>query len=580
MPSVEQETIVVGAQAGPLERKAAEMLADRVAERLGHEVRIVAESERIERKAVVLGTPSSSGLVRSALATGRLDLPSGLGSEGFALEVQPGATAFVAALDPHGLVYGVGRLLRESRFSRGRWDLPRTSVLSAPDKALRPIYFATHFGNWYCHASIEDLRCYVEDLALWGYNALVTWFDFHHYRDLDDGTSMWDRLTALDKLARDVGMHVGRIAIANESFEGQADPALRAAGRPEGTGYETDLCPSKPEARSLILADRRAFLERVRATTSLDWLILWPYDQGGCNCESCTPWPVTYLDLGKEIAALTAQMLPGAQVMVSAWWIGAHQPHEDDAFFECLVRRERWFRTIVAGTAEVRRWLRQGRFTPEGYDLVLFPEVSMFDALPWGSRGANPAPRRFAAEMSELGTHLAGAMPYSEGRYEDLNKVLWAQLQWDSGREVSATLEDYCRFYFGAEVAEEGAQLMLDVEEGITDLQAAGRRERMAVRMQGRMEEWGRMGWRWQVLRARTAIDALRRELDARDASEPRLSQARAELRSVYEHLQHDLYLHDRERSLHSWIYLPFEEWVETPFHGLRPDLGWLTNVP
>lgn len=575
----ERDTIVVGTRATPLERTVAAMLADRVGERLGRTVRVAVEGGSSEGGGVVLGTSASSGTVRSAVESGRLDLSSRLGPEGFELDVRPGAPAIVAALEPEGVLFGAGRLLRESRISNGRWDLPEASVVSAPAKPLRPIYFATHFGNWYCHASIDDLRRYVEDLALWGYNALVTWFDFHHFRDLDDGAPMWDRLSRLDELAREVGMRVGRIAIANESFEGQADPGLRAVGRLEGTGYETDLCPSKPEARSLVLADRRAFLERVRATTSLDWLILWPYDQGGCNCEACSPWPDTYLELGREIAALTAGTLPETEIMVSAWWIGAHQPNEDDAFFEGLARHEGWFRTVLAGTAEVRRWLKQGRRTPQGLDLLLFPEVSMFDALPWGSRGANPAPRRFATEMAELGPHLVGAMPYSEGRYEDLNKALWAQLLWDPRREVSTILAEYCRFSFGAAVAEEGARLMLDLEEGMTDLETAEGRERMAAGMEDRMEAWAKGGWRWQILRARATIDALRRELDAPDATGRRHEEVRAELRSVYERLQHDLYLHDPERSLHGWIYLPFERWVETPLHGLRPDLGWLTGA-
>lgn len=530
-----------------LEQKAAELIDVRTSERLGHSHDLQVDI-RID--------PS---------------LPGHLGTEGFQLKAQPGGPASVAARQPQGLIYGAGRLLREGLFSKGSWELPELSLTSAPEKELRPIYFATHFGNWYCHAEIDDLRRYIEDLALSGYNALITWFDFHHFKNLDDGAEQWERLGQLDALAREVGMRVGRIAIANESFAEQAPPELRAIGRLEGTGYETDLCPSKPEARRIILEDRLEFLERVRQTTALDWLCLWPYDQGGCNCEQCIPWPATYMDLGREIAAMTAEVLPDTEIMVSAWWIGTHVSGEDEAFFECLEGREEWFRTIVVGTVELRRWLADGRKVPNEYGLLLFPEISMFDALPWGSRGANPAPRKFAAEMAELGPSIVGAMPYSEGRYEDINKFLWAQLQWDTSRDVRKILEDYGRYSFGVEKT---ASLSYDIEAGLKDMPSAPGRYEEALRLEKLMETWGRSGWRWQILRAHTEIDALKWELEAPDASEERRLQVREELRAVYEYLQHELYLHDENRSLLNWIYSPFDVWVTLPFNELVLPTG------
>lgn len=568
-------SIVIGAEASALEVKIAAVVADRMEERLGTPVSIVDESHQVSGDILlVLGTPSSSNLVRSAIQQGRVELPASLGDEGFEVDVRRDGPAIVAAREPGGIVYGAGELLRQARFSQGKVELLIGHIASAPEMPLRPIYFATHFGNWYCHASTDEIRSYIEDLALCGYNALVTWFDFHHYRDLADGAEHWDRLVELDRAAKEIGMKTGRIAIANESFAGQAAPEFRAVGRLEGTGYETDLCPSKAEARKIILEDRRTFLERIASTTTLNWLCLWPYDQGGCNCDQCAPWPATYMDLCKEITEMTADVLPGTETMVSAWWIGAHRPGEDEAFFDRLQRRERWFRTIVAGTAETRRWLSLGREIPEEYGILLFPEISMFDALPWGSRGANPAPRKFAGEMAELDSYLSGAMPYSEGRYEDVNKVVWAQLLWNTGRDVLEVLRDYCRYYFGPDTAEDGARLFLDLEEGLKDLPSAASRYEAALRLEHRIEEWGRRGWRWQTIGSRAAIDALKWELDSPDTPKPRRTEAEAELRSVYEHLQHDIYLHDGDRSLRNWIWLPFDVWVQLPFNELVLPTG------
>lgn len=364
-------------------------------------------------------------------------------------------------------------------------------------------------------------------------------------------------------------MKTGRIAIANESFAGQASPELRAVGRLEGTGYETDLCPSKAEARRIILDDRRAFLEKIAATTELDWLCLWPYDQGGCNCHQCTPWPVKYME--------TLQGDRGVDL---------RPPYGDRTDSECLVdwcpsagRGRSFLRVIGATGALVRNHCRRNRRNPalalsgakgsRGLRSLAFSEISMFDALPWGSRGANPSPRKFATEMKDLEPSLTGAMPYSEGRYEDVNKVVWAQLLWNRRRDPGAILADYCRYSFGPEAADTGARLLFDLEEGLRDLPSAPKRYEDALALESRMEEWGRAGWRWQVVRARAAIDALKWEIQSTDTPEDRRSQAATELRVVYEHLQHELYLHDGDRSLRNWIWLPFDVWVKLPFNAL-----------
>lgn len=570
--------IMVGTAATDLELRAAELLQGR-AETRGVEAAVVRESgDTPAAPTVVIGTAASSASIRDLITSGRLTLPPDLGDEGFVLVAQDD-TAVLCARDPRGLVFGVGELLRRSAFSEGTWTMRPTTLTTSPDKQRRPIYFATHFGNWYCHAEMDELREYVEDLALAGYNELVTWFDLHHYRDFGDGAAVWQRLAELDRLARGVGMGVGRVAIANESFQGQAPAGLGATGRLAGTGYETDLCPSQPAGREIILANRRAFLERIRDTTQLDWLCLWPYDQGGCNCETCTPWPTTYMELCRELAQLGREVLPDTETLVSAWWIGTHVEGEDDAFFSYLARGETWFDTIVAGTVELRRWLADGRKVPPPYDVLLFPEISMFDSLPWGSRGANPAPRRFTAEMQELGEHIGGAMPYSEGRYEDLNKFLWARMQWDPALERAAVLEDYCRLAFGDEVAVHGAQLLLDMEAELRELSLAAQVHEQAMDIDRRMPAWARGSWRWEIVRGRTALDALREQMRDPSASAERRSAAEADAREVYDHLQRDLFRHD-ERSLWGWIHLPFDEWVRLPLNELVLPTGVGSILP
>ena len=48
------------------------------------------------------------------------------------------------------------------------------------------MYLATHFRNFYHRAPIQEVEAYIEDLALWGYNAITVWFDRHHYSSIHD----------------------------------------------------------------------------------------------------------------------------------------------------------------------------------------------------------------------------------------------------------------------------------------------------------------------------------------------------------------------------------------------------------
>ena len=71
---------------------------------------------------------------------------------------------------------------------------------------------------------------------------------------------------------------------------------------------------------------------------------------------------------------------------------------------------------------------------PGGFPLLNFPDISMYGQNPWGGYGANPHPSRLQARWDETKTKLSGGFPYSEGIYEDLNKVICAELYWAPDR--------------------------------------------------------------------------------------------------------------------------------------------------
>ncbi|PYU87956.1 MAG: hypothetical protein DMG08_26925, partial [Acidobacteria bacterium] len=53
-----------------------------------------------------------------------------------------------------------------------------------------------------------------------------------------------------------------------------------------------------------------------------------------------------------------------------------------------------------------------------------------------------------------------GGFPYSEGIYEDLNKVILSQFYWDAKKDALSTVKEYVSFYLSPVVAEETVKLV------------------------------------------------------------------------------------------------------------------------
>src|SRR5574344_600938 len=126
-----------------------------------------------------------------------------LPAEAFRIERKNSKTYSVFAASDNGLMYGIGKLLHSSWINSKGLAVGQCVGASKPDKEIRGIYFASHFGNFYHKAPLEEVNRYIEDLALWGCNSLAVWFDMHHYSGIDDpeAVKMLDRLSAFLRTA-------------------------------------------------------------------------------------------------------------------------------------------------------------------------------------------------------------------------------------------------------------------------------------------------------------------------------------------------------------------------------------------
>ena len=350
-----------------------------------------------------------------------------------------------------------GRFLFESRFDGDGGFVPLCEAIDfTPERPLRGMYFATHFHNYYHNAPVEKVYDVIEDLALRGCNALLVWYDMHHYRSIDqpESVEMIARLKAFLHYAKRIGMKASLTMLSNEAFDSSPEH-LRADWMPRGNyhsmldgHYHREICPSKPGGIEEILRMRRQVFEAF-ADVKPDYVCFWPYDQGGCTCPDCEPWGANgLLKIYPHFVRLLHEVLPETRLIFSTWYFDNFIDGEWEAFYPHLRSGELhdadyimsfFFRGQLPDVLK-----REG--IPEGVRFIDFPEISMYSCRPWGGFGANPL-ARFLDETNEKSGHLyAGGFPYSEGIFEDINKQII--LGWYSGRHKTArsAVEEWVRF--------------------------------------------------------------------------------------------------------------------------------------
>jgi len=302
----------------------------------------------------------------------------------------------------------------------------------------------------------------------------------------------------------------------------------------------------------------------------LGCLVLWPYDEGGCACSECWPWGAKgYLSISRDLVAEARKRLPACEVVLSTWCFENEDDRNPDGEWAGLAaelaKDRSWVDYVMAdGHNEYFPEYLLEHGVPGGLPLVNFPEISMFGMTPWGGYGANPAPAHFQRLWDRIKHMAAGGAPYSEGIYEDMNKVLVAGFYWDPDRPAADTLREYLAFVAAPEVADElmevvavlehnhrrtvpwpdalgylqddradkdGAAVCLHGEDKIAPDAARGLA--VADLIDRRLTEAARRSWRWRILYLRALIDKELHERDGRLEGRA-LRDAFAELTRIY----------------------------------------------
>jgi len=465
-----------------------------------------------------------------------LGIQPGIGLEGFNISDGPRGGVNILGNDERGLLYGVGKFLHTSTFDGHGFTPGSWRGISVPKLPVRGMYLATHFQNFYEEAPIEEVERYIEDLSLWGVNSYLVWFGIDAYDGIDDpkARAMLARLRALLKLVKDLGLNASLGCVANDGYK-NSPVELRADSTVGHDGYTKisaplcnlgpELCPSKPGVLELELKFCQQKFDAFK-NVGLDYWFIWPYDNGGCTCAKCAPWGINgFLRMAEPEARAYRRAFPNGKVILGLWYFDKWREGEwagiTDKFNQ---QKPDWVDYVMAddfGGKYPQYPLTHG--TPGGLPMLNFPEISMYACHPWGGFGANPLPKYLQSLWDASKSKLSGGFPYSEGIYEDANKVMVAQLYWDPEKPTGTTLREYIAFNFSPQVVSQVSQAMATLERNLPRAQhnvkgttkfvlqnTDGVEEayRLINEADAALPDRVRASWRWRIVYLRALIDS------------------------------------------------------------------------
>ena len=326
--------------------------------------------------------------------------------------------------------------------------------------ATRTLYAPGHFGNSYESMGDNEFRARLTEWRDWGFNEYADWFDPANCADpyveplYDLGRVLRDAKKRHFVIAQSLGLPGVLVLTPNTVFQEQIQPDVSATKTERIFGQL--VCPSVPRGRDLILRNHENWFKDLAETgVKLRALAACPYDFGGCACDQCNPWILTFARLCREIHAIAERYHPDIEMRFVGWWWSAEEHRlfadwadaEAPGWVKSITQHIPYDQSDVAGVP-----------LPRGCERQAFVHISYAEgAAPrdfYGHLGPLIAADRIERTLQALKQRgCTGWMAYTEGVYDDVNKAMLAGLSAGRFAAVDDALRDYVRRYLETDPA-------------------------------------------------------------------------------------------------------------------------------
>ena len=378
-------------------------------------------------------------------------------AEGFRLADMEGGIQ-ISGADFLALMYGAGQFLHKSHYAPEGILPTAWRGESVPQTSKRMIFFAQHFYNWYQCCSADEIREHIEDLVLWGINGVVSVFSCLNLTSWEDPNlqELVDLFHKTLAAAREMKLKIG-IEYSNVDFMvPRQDVAADKKYMLSQTGNL--ICPSTEEGFAYYQQMLAKILDFTDEFGGLDFITIWSYDEGGCSCDKCWPWGGKgFYNMAHRISKYIRGRYPNIEIWLATWYFGRREIQKEEwpmmyqRLQEDAAKGDNWADYLLLETrddyAAALYPAKNGQPT-EHTKLLTFPDVSMTGIMPWGGVGAICTPTLMKRQEGPFAPHCNGGYLYTEGIFDDMNKVVMLGLYWDRQRATEETLTDYCGYEY------------------------------------------------------------------------------------------------------------------------------------
>lgn len=370
-------------------------------------------------------------------------------SESFKIEISK-EDITISAHRLRGFIYGYSLFLRKSVLKGNGFILTENiSGKYSPDKKIRGHQLGYRDTNNTCDAwGIEQFRRYLLDLMMFGTNT---------FEGICDG----EKQNCLMKLsARDM-----LLAVAEICDEIDLDVSV---------WHPTYSKESDAEVKEKIF-DYYGKIKR------LDALFIPGGDPGDMM-------PKDFFKRCELIKSTLAEIHPETKL-----WVSAQAPHEypdwGEKFTEEISREPDFIEGIIYGPNHAMPLEDLRKAVPSKYPLRFYPDVTHcvrceypvhFDKDDWhyafastfGRESVNPRPVEYRHIYRITEDFVEGSVTYSDGIHDDLNKVIWSALDFDTNCNIHQIAKDYARAFIPEVNADNFADCIFMLEkswEGVPD---------------------------------------------------------------------------------------------------------------
>lgn len=449
--------IIRSTSASAHENKAINVLLEEIAKRTG--ITLPADhstATHFQVPTIIVGSETSlEELMKSNLPylelLGELPCP---GAEGFRVAVGTQAgeppVVWVVGADARGVLFGVGKLLRELQLTNGRIQLDsKLRISSTPAMKLRGHQLGYRpKTNAYDAWSAGQFEQYIRELAIFGSNSI----EIVPPRTDDEATGIHMKVPALEMMI-------------------QLSEIIDSYGLDVWIWYPNMASDySDPETIESELAERE---EIFRKLTRIDHILIPSGDPGHIKLDEFFRWT-------EQIAGLLRKYHPQAKL-----WFSPQHPQPTDewvnGFMNGVNCKPEWLGGVAHGPW-VRKSLHEMReMLDEAIPIRNYPDIThnfaaQFPIRDWdlafamthGRESINPRPMAMKQIHNQICAYTTGSLTYSEGIYDDVNKFIWGAQDWDPTTDVAVTLREYARFFVGSDYREAVASAILALERNWT----------------------------------------------------------------------------------------------------------------